>query len=51
VLRTSEGGFAPLPMPPPRIGCAGKSLLEAIGKSALGIQEGMFRFGSGPQGA
>jgi len=26
-------------------------MLEAIGKSALGIQEGMFRFGSGPQGA
>jgi len=26
-------------------------MLEAIGKSALGLQEGMFRFGSGPQGA
>ncbi len=26
-------------------------MLEAIGKMALGIQEGMFRFGSGPQGA
>ncbi|MGH7276411.1 MAG: acyl-CoA dehydrogenase family protein [Candidatus Rokuibacteriota bacterium] len=26
-------------------------MLEAIGKTALGIQEGMFRFGSGPQGA
>jgi alkylation response protein AidB-like acyl-CoA dehydrogenase len=26
-------------------------MLEAIGKSALGIQEGMFRFGGGPQGA
>lgn len=26
-------------------------MLEAIGKSALGIQEGMFRLGSGPQGA
>lgn len=26
-------------------------MLEAIGKSALGIQEGMFRFGAGPQGA
>src|SRR2546426_59950 len=26
-------------------------MLEAIGKSALGIQEGMFRFGSGPPGA
>ena len=26
-------------------------MLEAIGKSALGIEEGMFRFGGGPQGA
>jgi len=26
-------------------------MLETIGKSALGIQEGMFRLGSGPQGA
>ena len=26
-------------------------MLEAIGKSALGIQTGMFRIGSGPQGA
>jgi alkylation response protein AidB-like acyl-CoA dehydrogenase len=26
-------------------------MLETIGKSALGIQEGMFRIGSGPQGA
>jgi hypothetical protein len=26
-------------------------MLEAIGKSALGLQEGMFRFGAGPQGA
>jgi alkylation response protein AidB-like acyl-CoA dehydrogenase len=26
-------------------------MLEAIGKSALGLQEGMFRFGSGPQGS
>jgi alkylation response protein AidB-like acyl-CoA dehydrogenase len=26
-------------------------MLEAIGKTALGIQEGFFRFGSGPQGA
>ncbi len=26
-------------------------MLEAIGKTALGIQEGMFRFGGGPQGA
>jgi alkylation response protein AidB-like acyl-CoA dehydrogenase len=26
-------------------------MLEAIGKSALGLQEGMLRFGSGPQGA
>ena len=26
-------------------------MLEAIGKSALGIQEGMFRLGAGPQGA
>ncbi len=26
-------------------------MLEAIGKRALGIEEGMFRFGGGPQGA
>ncbi len=26
-------------------------MLETIGKSALGLQEGMFRLGSGPQGA
>ena len=26
-------------------------MLETIGKSALGLQEGMFRFGSGPQGS
>ncbi len=26
-------------------------MLETIGKSALGISDGMFRFGSGPQGA
>jgi alkylation response protein AidB-like acyl-CoA dehydrogenase len=26
-------------------------MLETIGKSALGIDDGMFRFGSGPQGA
>jgi alkylation response protein AidB-like acyl-CoA dehydrogenase len=26
-------------------------MLEAIGKAALGLQEGMFRFGGGPQGA
>jgi len=26
-------------------------MLEAIGKSALGIETAMFRFGSGPQGA
>jgi alkylation response protein AidB-like acyl-CoA dehydrogenase len=26
-------------------------MLEAIGKHSLGLQEGMFRIGSGPQGA
>ena len=26
-------------------------MLEAIGKSALGLETAMFRFGSGPQGA
>ena len=26
-------------------------MLETIGKSALGLQEGMFRIGAGPQGA
>ena len=26
-------------------------MLETIGKTALGLQEGMFRFGAGPQGA
>ena len=26
-------------------------MLEAIGKRALGLQEGMFRIASGPQGA
>jgi hypothetical protein len=26
-------------------------MLEAIGKSALGIETPMFRFGAGPQGA
>jgi hypothetical protein len=26
-------------------------MLETIGKSALGIQEAMFRLGTGPQGA